>query len=367
MRSMSQMPRLGRPPYRARRRRVIRRAVLAVIVVGAGIATWLWISGGDDEEESPATAPVVASRADAAAAAAPAPAPAPAPTPAPASTDDLLGPLGMRYAQVVVAGPLETAFVTALGRDLGAPLTQVVTRTLVWWVSVPGDLRRGDTVEALFSERPGAEPLVHAVRFRSEKAGKTFEAYRFQEPGAAFARFYTRDGNELELRLKDSPMDEHEQVTSLIRDGRGHQGVDFRTPVGTPVKATLDAVVARRNWNFRSNGNCLELHERGGEGRTIYFLHLSEVAADLRPGDRVKKGQVVARSGNTGRSFAPHLHYQLMSRAGRVLDPFVSQASARRALPDTHRAAFDAEATRMAGLLDRAAGLMTQGPPQGKP
>jgi len=352
------MPRLGRPPYRARRRRVARVA-LAVIVAGAGLATWLWLAA--DEPESTPPAPVAASRADAA------PPPSPAPAPAPASADDLLGPLGMRYAQVVVAGPLETAFVTALGRDLGAPLTQVVTRSLVWWVSIPGDLRRGDVVEALFSERPGAEPLVHAVRFRSEKAGKTFEAYRFQEPGAAFARFYTRDGNELELRLQGAPVDEHEQVTSLIRDGRGHQGVDFRTPVGTPVKAPFDAVVARRNWNFRSNGNCLEMRERGGEGRTVYFLHLSEVSAGLGAGDRVSKGQVVARSGNTGRSFAPHLHYQLMSRAGRVLDPFTSHRTTRRALPEGHRAAFDAEATRLAGLLDRSAGLMTSGSPQGRP
>ncbi len=354
------MPRLGRPPYRARRRRVVRVA-LAVIVIGAGLATWLWIAADEPETTSP-PAPVAASRADADAAPAPS-----QPAPAPASADDLLGPLGMRYAQVVVAGPLETAFVTALGRDLGAPLTQVVTRSLVWWVSIPGDLRRGDVVEALFSERPGAEPLVHAVRFRSERAGKTFEAYRFQEPGAAFARFYTRDGNELELRLQDAPVDEHEQVTSLIRDGRGHQGVDFRAPVGTPVKATFDAVVARRNWNFRSNGNCLELRERGGEGRTVYFLHLSEVSAGLGAGDRVSKGQVVARSGNTGRSFAPHLHYQLMSRAGRVLDPFTSHRTVRRALPESHRAAFDAEATRLAGLLDRAAGLMTLGSPQGRP
>jgi murein DD-endopeptidase len=261
----------------------------------------------------------------------------------------------MRYTKVAVAGALETAFVAQLGRELGAPLTGVVTRALVWWVSVPSDLRAGDTVEALFAERPGAEPLVHAVRFRSEKAGKTFEAYRFQEPGAPFARLYGRDGNELELRLQISPLDDHEQVTSLIRDGRGHQGVDFRTPVGTPVKATFDAVVGRRNWNFRANGNCLELRERGGDRRTVYLLHLSEVSRDLKVGDRVATGQVVAKSGNTGRSFAPHLHYQLMSSSGRVLDPFASQRTLRRALPQAHRAAFDAEVARLAGLLDRAA------------
>ncbi len=260
----------------------------------------------------------------------------------------------MGYVRVVVSGPLETGFVTEVGRDLGEPLTQVVTRVLVWWVSVPADLRPGDVVEALFSERPAAEPLVHAVRFRSAKAGRTFEAFRFQEPGAAFARFYTPDGNELELRLKDAPLDDHEQVTSLIRDGRGHQGVDFRTPVGTPVKATFDAVFVRRNWNFRANGNCLELRERGGTHRTLYFLHLSEVSPDLRAGVRVAKGQVVAKSGNTGHSFAPHVHYQLMSPSGKVLDPFAVQPTFRRAMPPAHRAGFEGEVKRLTGLLDRA-------------
>jgi len=349
MKSMSEMPRLGRPPPRARRKLVV-RAALIMIVAGAGLATWLWIRADETESAPPPPAPIAARPAQ--------PPPRPA-APPPASPDDLLRPMGMRYSQVVVAGPLETAFVTALGRDLGAPLTQVVARALVWRVSVPGDLRRGDVVEALFSERPGAEPLLHAVRFRSEKAGKTFEAYRFQEPGAAFSRFYTRDGDELERRLQHPPLDDHEQVTSLIRDGRGHQGVDFRTPVGTPVKATFDAVVARRNWNVRANGYCLELRERGGAGRTVYFLHLSEVSGNLRAGARVSRGHVVARSGNTGRSFAPHLHYQLMSRAGRVLDPFVSQPTVRRSMPAPHRAGFDAEVARLAELLDRAAATPT--------
>jgi murein DD-endopeptidase len=349
MRSMQEMPTLGRSSYRARRR--FGRAALVIVFVLAGaaaFASWFFFFAGDDAEPAPVARP-----APVPVAARPTQAP-PRPTP-PATADELLQPMGMRYARVEVQGPLETAFVVALGRELGAQLTQVVTRGLVWWVSVPGDLRRGDVVEALFSERPGAEPLVHAIRFRSEKAGRSFEAYRFQEPGAAFSRFYTRDGNELERRLEHAPLDDHEQVTSLIRDGRGHKGVDFRTPVGTPVKAPFDASVVRRNWNFRSNGNCLELRERGGAGRTVLFLHLSEVERDVRPGSRVERGQVVARSGNTGRSFAPHLHYQLMSRSGRVLDPFVSQPSKRRAVPDKHRAQLDAEVARLAGLLDRAA------------
>jgi murein DD-endopeptidase MepM/ murein hydrolase activator NlpD len=231
----------------------------------------------------------------------------------------------------------------------------VVTRTLVWWVSVPGDLRRGDTVDVLFSERQGAEPLLHAVRFRSEKAGKTFEAFRYQPTGSSFAHYYTRDGKELELRLRDAPLEDHEQVTSLLADGRGHKGIDFRTPVGSPVKATFDAVVVRRNWNFRANGNCLELKETGGAGRTVFFLHLSELPADLKVGDHVSKGQLVARSGNTGYSFAPHLHYQLMTSGGALIDPFATEPTYRRALPDAEKPKFDDELKRLDALFARGA------------
>jgi murein DD-endopeptidase MepM/ murein hydrolase activator NlpD len=338
---MSQMPLLGRPPRRPRRRLVLAVALLAV----AAAAVWFF-AFRKRAPSPPAEAPVAAAPV--------APPPDAAPPPPPAPVDELAR-AGVRYVRATVEGPLETAIVKQVGRALGEPLTGVVTRTLVWWVSVPADLRRGDVVEVLATERVGAEPLVHAVRFSSQKDVQTYETFRWQPPGAAFARFYTRDGKELELRLHDAPLDDYEQVTSLLRDGRGHAGVDFKVPVGTPVKATFDSVVVRKNWNFRGNGNCVELRENAGSRRSAYFLHLSEVPEDLRAGDKVTRGQIVARSGNSGRSFAPHLHYQLVSTGGKILDPFESHGTVRRALPDDQKAAFDTEVARLESLLARGA------------
>jgi len=338
---MSQMPLLGRPPRRPRRRLTL---VVVLLAVAAGA---VWFFAFRRRAPAPPPAPSVVATA-------PATQPPDAAPPPPPPVDEVTR-AGMRYVRATVEGPLETAIVKQVGRELGEALTGVVTRTLVWWVSVPEDLRRGDVVEVLATERLGAEPLVHAVRFQSEKDMVRYEAYRWQPPGAAFARFYTRDGKELELRLHDAPLDDYEQVTSLLRDGRGHAGVDFKVPVGTPVKATFDSVVVRKNWNFRGNGNCVELREREGTHRSAYFLHLSEVPEDLRPGDRVTRGQVVAHSGNTGHSFAPHLHYQLVSTSGKILDPFESHGTARRALADDQKAAFDAEVARLDSLLARGA------------
>lgn len=267
----------------------------------------------------------------------------------PPTPEEVMQQSGLSHISARIDGPLESAVVAAAGRTVGPALTQVVTRSLVWWLDVPGDLRRGDKLDVVFEERAGQEPLVHAVRYESGKAGRTFQAFLFKSEAEKYPRFYEPSGEELEQRLKHSPIDDYEQVTSLLRDGRRHKGVDFKAPDGTPVRAPFDGVVVRRNWNFRVNGNALELREAGGR-RSAIFLHLAELPRDIQVNTQVKRGQEIAKSGNTGRSFAPHLHYQLML-GEKVLDPFTEHETYRRSLPATERAKFDEEVRRLETLL----------------
>ncbi|WP_090491467.1 peptidoglycan DD-metalloendopeptidase family protein [Myxococcus virescens] len=333
------LPTLGAPPKRSPFGTVV---AVSLILGGAAGGVWWWKQRMvQATEEAAAQMPNAVPDAGAV---------AEAPTPAPVATDPVKA-AGLERVSVSINGPLETALVNAAGSDVGPALAQVVTRTLVWWVSVPGEILRGDTLEVLYQRRTNEEPLVHAVRFTSAKLGKTLSAYRYQANGEPNARYYLSGGDELELRLERSPIDDYEQVTSLLRDGRKHKGVDFRTPVGTPIKAPFNGVVKRKNWNFSSNGNCIELVESGGKGRRALFLHLDEVDKSVKPGTRFSVGQVIAKSGNTGRSFAPHLHYQLMTQDDRVLDPYDQHKTYRRSLAAQHRSGFEAEVRRMDGLL----------------
>ena len=333
------LPTLGAPPKRNSFGPVV---AVSLILGGAAGGVWWWKQRMTHatEQVTQAAAPATP---DAAALAA-------APTPAPAPMDPVKA-AGLERASMRIDGPLETALNGAAGPDIGPALAQVVTRTLVWWVEVPGEILRGDTLDVLYQRRQNEEPLVHAVRFTSGKLGKTMSAYRYQPEGEPNARYYLSSGDELEMRLEKSPLDDYEQVTSLLRDGRRHKGVDFRTPVGTPVKAPFAGVVKRKNWNWSSNGNCLELVESGGRGRRALFLHLDELDKDIRPGTRFAVGQVIGKSGNTGRSFAPHLHYQLMQGEEKVLDPFEQHKTYRRSLATHHRTAFETEVRRLDGLL----------------
>lgn len=345
------LPTLGDPPKKSPFGPVVAISVLIGLVVGC---MWLWRERSNRLADPAATAPEDAGTPLAAAATAVVASPEDAGTGAPAQPAEPLAGSGLARASVTIEGPLESALVSAVGPAVGQPLAQVVTRTLVWWVDVPGDLLRGDALDVLYELRPGEEPLVHAVRFASGRTGQTHRAYRFHAQGDANPRYYLPNAEELELRLQGSPLDDYEQVTSLLRDGRRHKGVDFKTPVGTPVKAPFTGVVRRKNWSFKFNGNCLELEETGGRRRRALFLHLSELPRSVQVGTRFSMGTVMAQSGNSGRSYAPHLHYQLMTQDERVLDPYEVHPTYRRSLGASQRPAFEAEMRRLDALLGPA-------------
>jgi murein DD-endopeptidase len=347
------MPSLGPPPKSS----PLPKVLVTALIIGGLAGGIYWLRQAPEGEEGAPARKVFARKP-------PPPAPEPVveePAPPEPTVAELRQAGGLHYAQAVIHGPLETAIVEQVGREVGAALTQVTTRTLVWWIQVPGQIKRGDRLELLFEPRATEEPLVHAVRFQSAQTGRTHLAYRFKAEGDTYARMYEADGRELEERLQPTPIDDYEQITSILRDGRRHKGVDFKAAVGTPVRATFDGTVVRRNWNFNFNGNSLEIEEVGGRRRAIY-LHLHELDRELKIGSRVKAGQVIAQSGNTGRSFAPHLHYQLMNPSEKVLDPFREHKTWRKAMAASNMPAFDAERARLEGLLTAPAATAAASP-----
>ena len=94
-----------------------------------------------------------------------------------------------------------------------------------------------------------------------------------------------------------------------------HNGIDFGVKPGTPVHATANGVVESAGWKS-GYGNCVVIDHPFGY-RSL-FGHLSTIR--VKAGDTVTRGQVIALSGNTGRSTGPHLHYTLLY-GDKTLDP----------------------------------------------
>ena len=87
-----------------------------------------------------------------------------------------------------------------------------------------------------------------------------------------------------------------------------HSGIDIGVPVGTPVRAIKDGKIVAANGGMRGYGNGVFIDHGIVNGKHIVseYGHLSKF--DVKVGDKVKQGQIIAKSGNTGVSSGPHLH-----------------------------------------------------------
>lgn len=95
-----------------------------------------------------------------------------------------------------------------------------------------------------------------------------------------------------------------------------HYGMDFTAPTGTPVYASGDGVVTRADNNSAGYGEHIRINH--GFGYESLYAHLSQY--NVRPGQKVKRGDVIGFVGSTGRSEAPHLHYEIR-KDGEHLNP----------------------------------------------
>lgn len=104
----------------------------------------------------------------------------------------------------------------------------------------------------------------------------------------------------------------------ILKRKEFHTGLDLRASIGTPILAPADGVVKFIKYHQSSGyGNVVSLsHNYGFES---YYAHLQNNSV-VKEGQFVRKGDVIAYSGNTGMSTGPHLHYEIKF-IGRTLDP----------------------------------------------
>jgi murein DD-endopeptidase len=262
----------------------------------------------------------------------------------------------IRRLDITITSSLANTLASKLDSREADLLTAQLGRILVWWMDMRRDVLPGDRLVVLYEPTAGPGELrILAVRFTSRKTNQLFRAYFFERPGAHYGRYYKEDGTEIEQRLQNSPLSEYEQITELLNlSGRTrHRGVDFKVDTGSEVSAPFRAQVLRRNWHPRGNGNCLELLYLD-MGIRATFLHLARVMPAAAPGATLQAGTVMALSGNTGFSTAPHLHYQLENSSGRTLNPFMVHKTYNQKLEGSDLQAFAGHRDSLDKQLDDA-------------
>jgi murein DD-endopeptidase MepM/ murein hydrolase activator NlpD len=95
-----------------------------------------------------------------------------------------------------------------------------------------------------------------------------------------------------------------------------HEGIDFTAAVGTPIYATGDGVVTEAEFSRGGYGMCIKLNH--GYSYETFYAHLSRMK--VRVGQKITRGEIIGFVGNTGKSTAPHLHYEV-HKGGQPINP----------------------------------------------
>ena len=106
------------------------------------------------------------------------------------------------------------------------------------------------------------------------------------------------------------------RVHPIYKVKKMHTGIDFAASIGTPIYATADGKVLEVDIKFSGYGKMVEIDH--GFGYKTRYAHMHEFA--VRPGQTIKRGDLVGYVGNTGLSTAPHLHYEVLINGSQV-DP----------------------------------------------
>ena len=243
---------------------------------------------------------------------------------------------------------------TAAGESplIGMALADV----FAWDIDFYRDVQSGDRVRAV------VEKFVHKGRLlrygdvlAAQYVGSTVgtkRVFRYALPDKSIG-YFQEDGMSARKAFLKSPL-KFANVTSrfgmrrhpVLQYAKAHNGVDYGTPIGTPVWAVSDGTVVQAGWAGAAGNMVVIRHANGFETQ---YMHLSRI--NVRAGSRVSQKQVVALSGNTGRSTGPHLHFG-MKRSGKYVNPLNQNFPRQEPLPKALVADFQLKVAPLAEQLD---------------
>ena len=254
------------------------------------------------------------------------------------------------WKKEILTGKIETSFARSL-HDLHLSNSQIsqLTNALQWQINM-SRLQKGDQVKISIAReyidgKLTGQGNIDGIHMRSK--GKDY--YSIQ---ADNGRYYDENGQTLGKGFRRYPLLHQARVSSpfnlhrrhpITHRVRPHKGVDFAVKRGTPVIAPADGTVIKVAYQARGAGRYIVIRHNQ-KYQTIY-MHLSRSL--VKAGQKVKQGQRIALSGNTGRSTGPHLHYEFHINNRPVNPLTVKLPRADNVMSTAERKRFSAKVKEM--------------------
>ncbi len=278
----------------------------------------------------------------------------------PEGGDQLIAALDVEQRNVRVRGDLPSVYDgvyrAAYAYDLTPRLAKQLVKMLAAEVDYQARLGPSDEIQVFTSlsegtEKPDANSEILYVMARFGGNEKKFYRYKFKDGSVDF---FDEDGKSAKQFLLRNPV-----PNGAFRSGFGmrrhpilgynklHAGVDWSAPRGTPIIASGSGTVEKAGW---SSGYGKQTVIRHANGYETSYSHQNAIADGVKPGARVRQGQVIGWVGSTGLSTGPHLHYELIVNGNKV-DAMRVRLPVGKVLKGGDLNAFKRERDRIDALL----------------
>lgn len=185
-------------------------------------------------------------------------------------------------------------------------------------------LQKGDKFKVVYKEKVVDGNVIGITDIEAayfEHMGEVYHAIPFEQNGEV--SFFDQNGNSFKKAFLRDPL-KYTRISSRYNLNRFHPvqkrykphlGTDYAAPTGTEIRTVGDGTVVEARYTS-ANGNYVKIKHNGTY--TTQYLHMSKIAPGMKPGSRVKQGQVIGYVGSTGLATGPHLCFRFWKNGQQV-------------------------------------------------
>lgn len=262
----------------------------------------------------------------------------------------------VEYIQREVSGIIESNLSSDMTKqNVGYDIVDQFADLYGWSVDF-GALQKGDKFKVVFEEKMIDGNVIGAGDIKLayfEHKGEPFHAIPFEQNGEM--NFFDQEGNSLKKAFLRDPV-KYTRISSrynlkrfhpVQKRYKAHLGTDYAASRGTEIRSVGDGVVTDAKYTS-ANGNYVKIKHNGTY--TTQYLHMSKIASGMKPGQRVKQGQVIGYVGSTGLATGNHLCFRFWKN-GKQEDWLREKIPPSEPILAANRAAFDSKKFESLQLL----------------
>ncbi|MCT4613397.1 MAG: peptidoglycan DD-metalloendopeptidase family protein [Marinifilaceae bacterium] len=236
------------------------------------------------------------------------------------------------WKEKTIAGDINSSLWLALKETGASPLLAVDLADVYAWTIDFFGIGKGDKFmvcykQAFVEDKPINKIEIVAANFvHSGHSNYSFSYCEDKKDG-----YFDEEGNSLQKTFLKAPL-KYSRISSrfsnrrfhpVLKRYRAHHGIDYAAPTGTPVLAIGDGLVVKKGYQRRGGGRYVKI--KHNSVYTTTYMHFSRFGKGIRPGVRVKQGQVIGYVGASGLATGPHLDFRVFKN-GKAINPLSLKA-----------------------------------------